>query len=290
MAKSKSVESARAQMQEGNHKRGIDGVLQGTDAVHFSLEPRMLKVGGEMRKRLCAQVHPVRNVTQGMLCERLAREKRKYSAAEYSMLLNDVLEAVVDELRAGNTVSLPNLGLFTVSIGGSFDPEERSVFRKYPLRANLRVARAVNDRLNANARLKRDDALPPVAHVGRIVYSQALPEDAARWEGDCVLPDAVRPEADTVYVEGVFRNLPEHMQAELQELSASGAPVAALDLVPVDLPVSPSRSGETHGAVKVGLALVRRRLLPGSRWVLRFDVGSEAPSELRFTVADMRPR
>ena len=287
MAKNKAVEAYRAGMQQAGNTTGVDGTLQSTEAVLFSLQQRSFHVQGKERPCLCAQVHPVRRVSQRTLCERLARENGKYRADEYNMILNDVLRAVTTELRAGNTVSLPELGLFSVSIGGTFDPEERSVLRKYPLRAHLRIARTFNDELNLGARLRRIDGLPTVARAKKIFCSSASPEDAAHWNGPAIVAHEVRPEANRIMLEGSFRNLTEDIVAELAEIGAHSASAAVPTPLTLKLTQPPSRRSESTTVVEADTSTIRKRLLPDTRWILRIATGNEAPSELAFTVMDM---
>ena len=249
-----------------------------------------MREGADAKARLYAKFCPVRALSQDDLCRRMEQHNRKYTDGEYRMILEEAIDTIADELRSGNTVTLPKLGLFSLGIGGAFDPSGRTEFRKHPIRAQLRFASAFNDSFNKGAMLKRLDALPVCARMSSIAYSVASPEGATRWEGG-TMRKAVLPEAMTLGMVGEYRNLPEGQAAELQELSLeSGAPLGEAVAVPVSPEGDTSRKSTMIGMITAEVSAVSPRFLPGTVWRLRIVTGNEEPGELTFTVADVPRR
>ena len=283
MAKKKDIEAFRAGMQAA-------AAADSDTAIHYYLKSVAMREGEASRRRLYAQFCPVRRISQDDLCRNLEAHNRKYTAGEYKMILDDILDEIAYQLRSGNCVSLPDLGLFSLGIGGAYDPSDRTSFRKHPVRATLRIASAFHDKINDGAQLKRLDALPVCARLSGIAYSEAPEEGMTYYKNDSV-PNEVHSEASAIHIAGEFRNLPDDMTATLQQLAPdTHIPVGNFAEVPLRPSTAPSRQSENVSLVTLDTSSLSPCLLPGTAWRITVHTGSEDPDTLDFAIATLKKR
>ena len=266
---------------------GVGSSLAGTP-IRYRLQSHTLKNGNAASRKLYATVVPNRKVTQADLCRRLERENGKYSAAEYSMIIDQVAEVLADELHQGNCVNLPQLGHFANSLSGAFDPEKNADARQHAVRVSLRVARILQDRVNENACLLCVNGSQTSIKTDRVEFSISAGVGGEIYAGDAAEAQAVRPLASQIILHGIFRNLPADQTAVLRELHPDTNAALGED---VDLPLGPyqggyRRRGEREELAAIDTRTIAQRLLPGTRWQITVSCATGEDCTLIFTVCN----